>query len=187
MTLFLVARLLTGLTLLAAARDLVCPFVYSPGDQTPLPSGITRHPDQSWMEGDGPKCDRRELGISGSAPLRAARSGYEVLRIIPGDTGVGRHQTDSITDAESEPERIRRSWVRSVKKEYLSKVILFGEGSLRCALTEFIDHFNSERNHQGYGNVLLFPNQATAQSRPGHRVQCRGRLGGLLRFYAYAS
>ena len=48
-------------------------------------------------------------------------------------------------------------WVRSIKQECLSKVILFGEASLRRALSEFIDHHHSERNHQGKGNLLLFP------------------------------
>ncbi len=46
-------------------------------------------------------------------------------------------------------------WVRSVKQECLSKLILFGEGSLRRALTEYIAHFHSERNHQGKENQLL--------------------------------
>jgi hypothetical protein len=36
-------------------------------------------------------------------------------------------------------------------------VILFGERSLRHALSEYIEHFHAERNHQGKGNVLLFP------------------------------
>jgi hypothetical protein len=31
-------------------------------------------------------------------------------------------------------------WVRSVKEECLSKVILFGERSLRRALAEYVDH-----------------------------------------------
>ena len=48
-------------------------------------------------------------------------------------------------------------WVRSVKKECLSNLILLGEGSPGCASTEFIDHFYSERNHQGKGNVLSVP------------------------------
>ena len=47
-------------------------------------------------------------------------------------------------------------WVRSIKQECLSKLILFGEASLRRTLSEFIDHYHSERNHQGKGNVLLF-------------------------------
>jgi hypothetical protein len=33
-------------------------------------------------------------------------------------------------------------WVRSVKEECLSKVILFGERSLRRALSEYVDHYH---------------------------------------------
>jgi hypothetical protein len=39
----------------------------------------------------------------------------------------------------------------------LSKVVLFGERSLRRALGDYVDHFHAERNQQGKGNVLLFP------------------------------
>jgi transposase InsO family protein len=46
-------------------------------------------------------------------------------------------------------------WVCSVRRECLSKLILFGEASLRCALNEYIDHYHSERNHQGKGNLPL--------------------------------
>ena len=69
----------------------------------------------------------------------------------------------------------------SVKDECLSSMILFGERSLRRALSEYVDHFHAERNHQGKGNVLLFP-RLTAWQREG-LVQCRERLGGLLRYY----
>jgi Integrase core domain len=48
-------------------------------------------------------------------------------------------------------------WVRSVKDECLGALILFGEGSLRRALTEFTEHYHSERPHQGKNNLLLFP------------------------------
>ena len=72
-------------------------------------------------------------------------------------------------------------WVRSVKEECLCKVILFGERSLRRALSEYVEHFHAERNHQGKGNVLLFPRSANTR-RDGH-VQCRERLGGLLHYY----
>jgi hypothetical protein len=72
-------------------------------------------------------------------------------------------------------------WVRSVKEECLSKVILFGERSLRRALSNYVDHFHAERNHQGKGNVLLFP-RATDRHCEG-QVRCRERLGGLLRYY----
>ncbi len=47
--------------------------------------------------------------------------------------------------------------VKSVKDECLSKLILFGEASLRRALREYLVHYHAERNHQGKGNVLLHP------------------------------
>ena len=37
-------------------------------------------------------------------------------------------------------------WVRSVKEECLSKVILFCERSLRRALSEYVAHYHAERN-----------------------------------------
>ena len=77
-------------------------------------------------------------------------------------------------------------WVRSVKHECLSKLILIGEGSLRRALNEYLAHFHSERNHQGKGNVLLFP-EPNGHGRRGSRVECRKRLGGLLRYYSRAA
>jgi hypothetical protein len=68
-----------------------------------------------------------------------------------------------------------------VKEECLCKVVLFGERSLRRALGEYVEHYHAERSHQGKGNVLLFPRNAD-HHRQGP-VQCRERLGGLLRYY----
>jgi hypothetical protein len=62
----------------------------------------------------------------------------------------------------------------------LSKVILFGKRSLRRALSEYVEHFHTERNHQGKGNVLLFPRGANIGR--DRSVQCRERLSGLLRY-----
>ena len=73
-------------------------------------------------------------------------------------------------------------WVRSVKEECLSRLILCGEGSLRYALTQYVAHFHHERNHQGKGNVLLFP-MVSADSEYQGLIQCRERLGGLLKYY----
>ena len=75
-------------------------------------------------------------------------------------------------------------WVCSVRKECLSKLILFGEASLRLALNEYIEHHHFERNHQGKGNLLLFPSPDIRPSLNRRTVSCRGRLGGLLKFYS---
>ncbi len=74
-------------------------------------------------------------------------------------------------------------WVRTVKEECLSKLILFGEGALRRALTEFGAHYHTERNHQGKGNMLLFPVADELPKGRGAKIQCHNRLGGLLRYY----
>jgi hypothetical protein len=50
---------------------------------------------------------------------------------------------------------------------------------------EFIEHFHMERNHQGKGNMLLFP--AARANTSGRRIKCRARLGGLLRYYSRAA
>ena len=77
-------------------------------------------------------------------------------------------------------------WVRSVKHDCVSKLILFGEGSLRRALTEYIGRYHSERNHQGKRNLLLFP-KTNAEENTAPKIDCRERLGGLLRFYYWAA
>jgi transposase InsO family protein len=48
-------------------------------------------------------------------------------------------------------------WVRSIKEECLSWLILFGENPPRRVAPEFLALYQHERNHQGKGNVILFP------------------------------
>src|ERR1700731_874085 len=68
-----------------------------------------------------------------------------------------------------------------LEEECLSKIILFGERSLRRAMSEYVAHYHTERNHQGKSNVLLF--HRVTEARREEPVQCRERLGGLLRYY----
>ena len=78
---------------------------------------------------------------------------------------------------------IAERWVRSVKEECLSHLILFGEASLRRALIQFEQHYHQERNHQGKDNVLLFPVSALQDRNAPRAIRCRERLGGLLKYY----
>ena len=72
-------------------------------------------------------------------------------------------------------------FVRSIKESCLNRLILFGEGSLRRAVREFEAHYHHERNHQGLGNLLIFPTGPRMIS--SDHVVCRERLGGLLKYY----
>jgi hypothetical protein len=75
------------------------------------------------------------------------------------------------------PER----FVRTIKESCIGRLILFGEGSLRKALLEFVVHYHHERNHQGLGNRLIIEEESgTANGGP---IQCRQRLGGMLNYY----
>src|SRR5262245_20263841 len=62
-------------------------------------------------------------------------------------------------------------WVRSVKEEVLSRLMLFGESTLRRVLNEYVGHYHHDRNHQGTGNVRLFPSsRSQASEKPVFRV-----------------
>jgi len=71
-------------------------------------------------------------------------------------------------------------FVRSIKEECLDRMILFGEKSLRYTIKEYLAHYHSERNHQGIGNVIPFPDERL--NNTGKMTKSE-RLGGLLNFY----
>jgi putative transposase len=144
-------------------------------------AGITVHPDELWM-----KQMARNVTMDGWGALRDCR-----YLLHDRDTKYSHSFRAIIASGQVEPlvlparspnlNAYAERWVRSVKEECLCKVILFGERSLRRALSEYVEHFHAERNHQGKGNVLLFPR--STNSRRDGLVQCRERLGGLLRYY----
>lgn len=72
-------------------------------------------------------------------------------------------------------------FVRSVKESCLDRMILFGEGSLRTAVHNFVAHYHTERNHQGLENRLINPE--VSHLRNTGRIQRSRRLGGMLNYY----
>ena len=76
-------------------------------------------------------------------------------------------------------------YFRSLKEECLSRMIFFGEKSLRRAVTSYIQHFHSERNHQGLGNKIIDPGDEVGIV--AGNIESRERLGGLLRYYYRAA
>jgi transposase InsO family protein len=147
-------------------------------------AGVTVHPDERWM-----RQIARNVTMEGCGALRDCR-----YLLHDRDAKYTQSFRAIIASGQVEPLMLpacspnlnayAERWVRSVKEECLCKVILFGERSLRRALSEYVDHFHAERNHQGKGNVLLFPR--SANTRRDGPVQCRERLGGLLRYYHQA-
>ena len=75
--------------------------------------------------------------------------------------------------------------MRSLKSESLDRMIFFGEKSLCRAVTEYLQNYHSERNHQGLDNELIEPGEEVGAV--AGKIECRERLGGLLRYYYRAA
>ena len=146
--------------------------------------GSTRHPHEVFMQqvtrtltaaDDGLLVQHRVLicdrDTKWSAPVRARLEAAEV-RVV---------QTPyRAPNANAYAER----FVRSSKQECLTRVIPFGERHLRQTITEYVEHYHRERNHQGLANELI--ERASATERVG-RIRRRPRLGGLLNYYSRAA
>jgi hypothetical protein len=57
-----------------------------------------------------------------------------------------------------------------------------GERHLRHVLTQYVEHYHRERNHQGLDTDLIQQLPANTNAGEGP-VQRRERLGGVLSFY----
>ena len=66
------------------------------------------------------------------------------------------------------------------------RVVVLGEAHLRRTLAAFVAHYHHERNHRGLQDHLISPDLLAPPGGVGP-VQCRARLGGLLRYYLRAA
>jgi putative transposase len=146
-------------------------------------AGITPHPNEAWMVQVARNVTMEEWGfLAPGQYLIHDRDGKycPAFQQIIDTAGVKRVP---LPPRSPNLHAYAERWVRSVKEECLSRMILFGEASLRHALTQYVKHFHHERNHQGKDNVLLFPRVSQDPECTGP-IQCRERLGGLLKYYA---
>jgi len=149
-------------------------------------AGMTPHPDQRWMMQIARNVTMADWGVltPGQYLIHDRDSKYcpAFQRIIDmaGITPVPIPPQSPNLNAYAE------RWVRSVKEECLSRLILFGERALQRALAEYAMHYHAERPHQGKGNVILMPS-TRADVRSDGPIGCRERLGGLLKYYDRAA
>lgn len=147
-------------------------------------AGITPHPDHRWMmqiarnvtdANDGVLRDKRYLILDRDTKYTdefrnvLVREGIHLIRLPPRSPNLN---------------AFAERFVRSIKSECLNRVIFFGQASLQHAISHFMAHYHTERNHQGLANQLLRPARIIAPSQPVHRRQ---RLGGILNYYHRAA
>ena len=145
-------------------------------------AGITPYPTGQWMTQVARNVTMADVGfLSSSRYLIHDRDSkfWESFQLTIEAVGI---KTVKLPARSPNLNSFAERWVRSAKGECLSKLILFGESSLRLALKHYLTHFHHERNHQGKGNLVLFPASEQVHRAEGP-VRCRARLGGLLRLY----
>ena len=76
-------------------------------------------------------------------------------------------------------------FVLSIRRECLDRFVPLSERHLRTAVTEYVVHYHTERNHQGLDNELL-TSLPTSANDTGPIVS-RERLGGILNCYCRAA
>lgn len=78
-------------------------------------------------------------------------------------------------------------FIESIQQECLDRFVVFGSGHIDQICAEYLEHYHTERPHQGIENELV----VGAKSRSGpleetislSEVRSSGRLGGVLRSY----
>ncbi len=143
-------------------------------------AGATPHPNSEWMQQVGRNltdCVDGLLRVSTHVILDRDRKHVPLCEILKSSNMEAVVLPPKSPNLNAYLER----FLRSLKSECLDRVIFFGDASLRRALREFGEHFHHERNHQGLGNRII--DAGTEGGRTQGKVQCRERLGGLLRYY----
>jgi hypothetical protein len=148
--------------------------------------GITRHPDSSWMAQVARNATMQDSGYLNGCRYLLHDRDQKFCREFRETLAAGGVKCTPIPARSPNLNAHAERWVRSIKEECLSKLIVFGESSLRRVVSDFLEHYHQERNHQGKDNLLLFP--VSAPRTPGRQnpIRCRERLGGLLRYYSRA-
>jgi hypothetical protein len=143
-------------------------------------AGITVDPDESWM-----KQIARNVTMEGYGALRDCRyllhdHDAKYTQSFRAIIASGRVEPLVLPARSPNLNAYAERWVRSVKEECLCKVILWR--ALAAAGAERICRtFPGRTESSGEGQCPVAPRSANTR-RDGH-VQCRERLGGLLRFY----
>jgi hypothetical protein len=148
--------------------------------------GITRHPDSCWMEQVARNATMQDTGYLNGCRYLLHDRDKKFCREFRQTLAACGVECTPIPARSPDLNAHAERWVRSIKEECLSKLILFGEKSLQRVVLNFLEHYHQERNHQGKDNLLLFPVSVPEAGSRG-AISCRERLGGLLKYYSRAA
>ena len=144
-------------------------------------AGIIQQPEKEWMKQIARNLIDCEDGfLNGSRYLIHDRDPLftKSFRETLGSSGV---ETVKLPARSPNLNAHAERFVRSVKSECLAQIIPIGERHLRHAVSEYMEHYHVERNHQGIGNELIDDQRGRINMTGG--IERRERLGGMLNYY----
>jgi hypothetical protein len=104
-------------------------------------AGITVHPDEPWMKQIARNATMDDCGTLRDYRYLLHDRDTKFTRSFRAIIASGRVEPLALPARSPNLNAYAERWVRSVKEECLSKVILFGERSLQRALSDYVDHF----------------------------------------------
>lgn len=168
------------LTLVGLVRYSVL-FVMKVKTRTVEIAGIVRDPTEAWMKQMARNLTDAEAGfLRGMNHLILDRDPLytSAFRRILLDAGV---KVVRLPAKSPNSSAFAERFVLSIKSEWLGRIVPLGEGHLRLAIAQYMEHYHQERPHQGLGNELIAPLEKDGVTTGP--VKCRERLGGILNFY----
>jgi putative transposase len=171
------------LTLKGLTTYYVLFFIHLESRQVKL-AGFTPYADQEWMEQQARNMTMEEWGsLRGCRYLlhdRDAKFCESFLKLI---STTGRVSPLRLPARSPNLNSYAERWVRSVKEEWLSRLILFGESSLRRALQQYLVHL--QRGAQSPGqrqpDLVSFAAGSKKEQRSSAVSRTTGRSAEVLR------
>jgi putative transposase len=151
---------------------------------------VTRHPDSAWLtqltrdltadlEEAGHRFSHlirdRDSKFTGAFDAVFAAAGIDVLLTAPQAPRMNAYA---------------ERFVRTVRAECTDRVLVIGERHLRAVLSEYLEHDNTGRSHQGHDMSLRAPDDSPdiiPLPAPAHRIRRKPVLGGLINQYQPAA
>ena len=146
-------------------------------------AGITTNPNGLWMAQMARNLTDTETGFLKNKDhlLHDRDTKYTAhFAQILNESGV---QTHKLPPESPNLNAYAERFVRTVKEQCLSRLIITSKEQLRNALKEFLEYYHHERCHQGIGNVIPFPNEEDNIGRKTGKIVKKSRLGRLLNYY----
>ncbi len=106
--------------------------------------GITSHPDSAWMEQVSRNATMQDTGYLNGCRYLLHDRDKKFCREFRETLAAGGVECTPLPARSPNLNAHSERWVRSIKEECLSKLILFGDASLRRVVSEYLQHYHQE-------------------------------------------